>query len=484
NCMTNLRDSYSILQANAFNYLSNGTTENSYKSGLNLLLTVNSEKGPYDIWLNRDEIHTDSQNLTLINKEIQPIAIQSNGEHCINFFADAQVIANRIIQANDCVKKQYAEFLSFCEPMTANLETDFSAVTAYVKHQQPHWIAQKLTVHIPTSASGLPVSIDHITKSDGTHQTMVVFNRIKKIPGSLIGKGGFTVVKNAVNIDTAQLQAAKIRVEKPQSNAKNSNLERFKNDMAFKKLVRGVEPIYFEYEGKPSRYPDHLTPIKKIVTYEDVFTCTLDNFEGVFVELHQIFLEAAEDLQSLHKMGIIHNDIKGSNYNIDDCEFFDFEFAEYTTSPKKGALGFTPEYLPPGRYINFKEANLKEEMGQPSDVFAFGAMILFQLTGMNYYIDNPKKNTEALCIICEYKDEYFDFRIQEIIEDDQTNKTRNYFLDNPLMIDLLRKILTVDHTIRIDINDVVDGLKQIVEIDCQNADKDEMDVSSDPELSQ
>ena len=110
-------------------------------------------------------------------------------------------------------------------------------------------------------------------------------------------------------------------------------------------------------------------------------------------KIGKIIVGAAKAMEQVHKLDIIHRDVKPENFMIKDnsVKLGDFGLAEM--SPRGyGRIG-TPGYMAPEVILSEKK---KQYYDSKSDIWGLGATLCELLTG-DYLVKNAKNESECLC---------------------------------------------------------------------------------------
>jgi len=104
----------------------------------------------------------------------------------------------------------------------------------------------------------------------------------------------------------------------------------------------------------------------------------------------------AEALESIHRVGLVHRDLKPGNVLVDadGPKVIDFGLARVDDNPHRtggGTVMGTPSFMAP------EQATGEHEVGPASDMFCLGATLLFAATGLPPY--RAKNSTEAIFML-------------------------------------------------------------------------------------
>jgi serine/threonine protein kinase len=211
-------------------------------------------------------------------------------------------------------------------------------------------------------------------------QGLVIDNRYKI--ESVLGKGGMGMVYRAH--DRMLDETVAIKVLRAEFANTSEMLQRFKKEIKLARKVshRNVCRIHEFGEDGGVRYIS-----MEYVEGTDIKQLARD--KGGFLETEEAFdvaIQAADGLQAIHDVGIIHRDLKTSNIMRDPSgrvRLMDFGIAKSEATDRStggggltstGQIMGTPEYMSP-------EQCLGDKIDHRSDVYALGVVIYEIFTG-------------------------------------------------------------------------------------------------------
>lgn len=186
---------------------------------------------------------------------------------------------------------------------------------------------------------------------------------------SIIGKGGFSVVYEAVNIHTKQQVAIKectLQESKPRFLREARILHDFSEESSIVSVFDS-----FEENGTAYIVMEYLDGITLREHIKDAGKYSAE-------EVVQLFSPVMETLIHLHKTGVIHRDISPDNIMLmkdGSLKLLDFGAAQNFRDSKVSSLVFKSSYSPP------EQMDDKGELGPYTDVYSLCATMYFCLTG-------------------------------------------------------------------------------------------------------
>ncbi|MEM8736243.1 MAG: serine/threonine-protein kinase, partial [Planctomycetota bacterium] len=114
--------------------------------------------------------------------------------------------------------------------------------------------------------------------------------------------------------------------------------------------------------------------------------------KAAFQQVAELLAQAADGLQTVHKQGLVHRDVKPSNLLISsdqsivkvaDFGLAKFADADATQLTRSGDVIGTPEYMSP------EQVSVDAEVGASSDIYGLGASLYFIITETSPFKGNP-----------------------------------------------------------------------------------------------
>ena len=134
------------------------------------------------------------------------------------------------------------------------------------------------------------------------------------------------------------------------------------------------------------------------------------------LELETLCLHSVQGLQGLHKLGVIHGDIKPENMCVfnNTIKYIDFGFCQTSTTGLKVKFTGSPAYMSlllfANEYVNLKEDKIKTYL-EKIDKWALGCSVYYLATGnlfinilCNYFIKRPIDSFPKFEFIKDFKE--------------------------------------------------------------------------------
>lgn len=205
-----------------------------------------------------------------------------------------------------------------------------------------------------------------------------------------LAHGGMSVVYKAEDIDTQHVVAIKI--------VHRRNVEYYKR---FRREVKILSQL---------KHP-HILPVLESGECDSCFYMVMPYIaEGTLkqqlerrrltsYEVHEIVMQLASALHSLHSLGIVHGDVKSSNILLDGnvhCFLADFGLAHHDSNSDETSqfmrLQGTPDYMAPEL--------ISQSSSFASDLYALGVVLYHMLTGQL-----PFKSSTAIGLYWRHRHE-------------------------------------------------------------------------------
>ncbi|MDF1660275.1 MAG: serine/threonine-protein kinase, partial [Planctomycetota bacterium] len=271
---------------------------------------------------------------------------------------------------------------------------------------------------------------------------------------SEIGRGGMGVVYKARQRSTGVLVVVKRLI---QTKRNDEQLARFQREAVALAQFRHPNIIGIHDYGMENGEPYFVMPFIEGHDLKTLINARLrESSTGLeSARLLDIFEQVALALSACHDRGLIHRDIKPANILIESSTnrafLADFGLVRQTDKDIKNALlSHTPSLTNSGQWLGTPSFMSPEqldpeefgELGPPSDVWGFGATLLYAMSGQTPY-DN-----QSITLL------YGGLSAGE--PKDIEVKCQNY---PPYLVDICRACLTRDSSLRPDIKVVHGALK-------------------------
>ena len=252
-----------------------------------------------------------------------------------------------------------------------------------------------------------------------------------------LSEGKYGLVKRAINIKTKEVVSIKIIGRKNLIDDKKLKEDKQEIEILMHcnhcGIVRFID--YFEEDNK-EKNKNYIYIVMEHLSGGDLASHILKNGPLPEKKMVSISWNIAKSIEYLHKLGIVHRDIKPENIVLDsknNPKIIDFGLSKIIPHD-----GFLQESFGTFYYAS-PEIHNKTKYNKSTDIWSFGVLMFFILTGDFPF---PKNKEKALSSIIDLENEF---------EFDNYN-----FNSSPFELkSLIKRCLTKDYKKRIEIKEII-----------------------------
>jgi|UniRef100_A0A6U5DNC8 calcium/calmodulin-dependent protein kinase I len=257
--------------------------------------------------------------------------------------------------------------------------------------------------------------------------------------GSELGRGRFSVVFDAAHL--AENASYAVKEVKNESLHDEENLEALETEINILRQLQHPHIVTLKEVVATSTYT---YIVMELLSGGELFNRIVEKSCFPESDAKPLFAQIMLSMEYLHSLNIVHRDVKPENILYicpggNDIKLIDFGYAGVwaTDKPLTGLCG-TPDYVAPEVLTWYEDEDQGTPYGKGSDMWSLGVLLYVILSGCSPFSGDDEE--QLLKLVQEAKYEFYENEWQGISENAK---------------DLIRKLLVVDPTQRLTMEEVI-----------------------------